>query len=280
VQRAEWGVRLAKSNTGQGVVRSSEIQNAEAGVAQAKAGIAQAQSARNTATAAIAQASAGIQSAQATIRSATAAAQLARDNVTKTAIPSPIAGIIATRRAEVGQMAAPGGTLLTVVALNNMFFEAQVSETAFTLLRPGMPVEVTVDAQAGKSFGGRVARLYPTGDANSRAFRVRVEVPNASGTLRPGMFARGTVVLEQRRGVVVSKDAVVEDESGQRVVYVVGADKKATKRPVKIGVQTTTTTEILEGVEQGEFVITTGQGGVKNGTPVSVQEEKKRVAEG
>jgi multidrug efflux pump subunit AcrA (membrane-fusion protein) len=266
VQRAEWGLKLAKSNTGQKNVRSQEIESAQAAVAQARAGVAQAESALTTATSSIAQASAGMQASQ-------SALNLANDQQGKATIVAPISGLISARRAEVGQIAAPGSPLLTIVALNTVFFEAQVPDTAFSGLQVGMPVEVSVDALANKAFSGRIAKLYPNGNATSRTFTVRIEVPNSAGTLRPGMFARGSVIASQRQGVLVAKDALVTDEKGAFLVFVAEGDK-AVKRPVKLGFENGPNIEIREGVKSGEKVVVVGQNGLKDGGKIAVQEAK------
>ena len=258
VARAESGLRLAKSNTQQNDVRKDDIKAAQAGVSQAKAALGQAQAGLSSAQAQLAQARAGLASAQ--------------QQVANTRIYSPIDGIVSKRAAEVGQLAGPSSPLLTVVALDMVFFEAQVPETEIEKVKLGMPVEVKVDALPGKSFAGQVDKLYPTGSTASRNFVVRVAVPNLARSLRPGMFARGSVVLERRRGVVVSKDALVKSEDGAFAVYVAKGNL-AEQRKVTLGVTTAETAEIRSGVSAGEQVIVVGQTALRDGATIRVVTE-------
>lgn len=256
VSRAEWALKLAKSNTQQVDVRKDDIKAARAGVAQAKAALGQAE--------------AGLASAQAQLASAL-------QQVSNTKVYAPMDGIVARRTAEIGQLAGPSAPLLTVVALDTVFFEAQVPETEISSVRVGMPVAVSLDAQPGRTFDGAVAKLYPTGSTSSRTFTVRVEVPNAARTLRPGMFARGTVVLEKRHGIVISKDALVKTEDGAFAVFVVTGDV-AQQRKVTLGVSTAETIEIRGGIKTGDAVVVTGQNGLTEGKKVRVVTENKQTA--
>ena len=255
VARAEWAVRLANSNTQQVDVRQDDIKAAQAGVTQAKAAMSQANASLASAQAQLAQARAGLASAQ--------------QQVANTNIYSSLDGIVAKRSAEVGQLAGPSTSLLTIVALDTVYFEAQVPETQIAQVKLGMPVTVAIDALPAKSFTGRVAKLYPTGSTSSRTFIVRVEVANTSRTLRPGMFARGSVVLEKRRGVVVPKDALVKSDEGDFALFVVKAGI-AQQRKVTLGVITAETAEIREGVQAGEQIVVTGQNSLSDGKKVRV----------
>jgi RND family efflux transporter MFP subunit len=255
VSRAEWGLRLAKANTKQTDVRKDEVAAAAAALSQAEATLAQSQ--------------AGVAQARANVLAA-------RQRVADGTVTSPIDGIIAKRSAEPGQMASPGATALTVVALDSVFFEAQVPEVELSGVRLGMPVEVRLDAYKGRTFPGRIARLYPSGSTSSRSFAVRVAIPNESGALRPGMFARGAVIQERRSGVVVPKDALVRTDSGP-VVFVADGTK-AVKRPIESGLSSAQTLEVKKGVVDGERIVVTGQSGLRDGAPIKIIDTQTAAA--
>lgn len=265
VSRAEFGLKLANANRQQLQVRRDDVKAAQAGVAQAKAAVGQAR--------------AGLSSAQATLSSAQSQLASAQLQVANCTVVSPIDGIIAKRSAEVGQLVGPTAAALTIVTLDTVFFEAQVPETDIGNVKIGMTVSVSVDAVAGKTFEGTVAKLYPTGSTSSRAFVVRVSVPNPARTLRPGMFARGSVVLEKRRGVVVPKDAIVATEDGKLALFV-AKNGKAERRIVTVGVQTAEISEILTGVASGEPIIVVGQGGLADGAAIKVVGDPTQTAKG
>ena len=201
-------------------------------------------------------------------------------------VKSPIDGIISSRSVEIGGLAGPGaasfgsggasstgsGAVMQIVALNTVYYQADVPETDIGSVHRGGAVNVGVDAFPGKSFTGTVGDIFPTASTTSRTFTVRVTIPNASQLLRPGMYARGNVVAAKRSGVVVPKDAVVTNaDNTKSAVYVVGDDGKAIRRAVKVGIQTRTTSEILLGVQAGDQVIVSGQDGLADGAAVRVE---------
>ena len=233
--RAQAALRLARANTQNNAVRQDDIRNTQALVAQADAQVA-----------------------------------AVRQQISDASIVSPVDGVIAVRQTEPGQLAAPGTSVMQIVRLQNVYFEAQVPETDIASVAPGKPVSVTVDAYPGKAFAGRVGKVYPTASTSSRTFRVRIEVPNSSGRLRPGMFAQGSVAAEQRTGVVVPKDAVVSDGENE-VVYVAQSDNTARKHNVEVGIQTDTTAEIRAGLSAGSTVIVAGQNGLRDGAAITVK---------
>ena len=235
--RAQAALRLARANVQNNQVREDDIRNAQALVAQADAQVA-----------------------------------AVRQQIMDASIVSPIDGIIAARQTEPGQLAAPGTSVLQIVRLQNVYFEAQVPETDISSVSSGKPVTVTVDAYPGQKFEGRVAKVYPTASTSSRTFRVRVEVPNTSGRLRPGLFAQGSVAAETRQGIVVPKDAVVSDGEND-VVYTV-ENNVAKKHTVEVGIQTDTTAEIRSGVRDGDTVIVAGQNALRDGAKVAIKQNE------
>jgi HlyD family secretion protein len=256
VARAEWAVRLARANTKQNDVRKDDIAGSEASLSQARASLAQSQ--------------AGVAQARANVRAA-------RQRVDDGVVTAPIDGVISKRAAEPGQMASPGATALTLVALDSVFFEAQVPETDLAAVRLGLPVDVSLDAYRGRTFAGRIAKLYPAGSTSSRSFVVRVAIPNESGALRPGMFARGRIVQERRSGVVVPKDAIVRTDSGP-VVFVVEGNR-AMRRAIEPGLSTAEVLEVKKGVGVGDRIVVTGQTGLRDGMPIQIIEPKTQTAE-
>ncbi|GAB4457004.1 MAG: efflux RND transporter periplasmic adaptor subunit [Armatimonadaceae bacterium] len=267
--------------------REENVQNAEAALARAKSALRLAQANQDqikvrqddvrAAEAALNQARAEVQAARAAVaqnRAAVAAAQLL---LADTTIRSPIDGVISDRLVEPGQVVGPTATVMRLVALDTVFFEAQVPETELSSLEPGMPVNVTTDAFAGKTFPGKIARIYPTGDTGSRTVVVRVEISNPNKMLRPGLFARGAVVTQERQGVVVPRDAVVTSE-GETVIFVAEDGTRAVRRPVRLGIATADSVEILSGISEGESVITAGQGVLTDGAPIKVEGDSRQTA--
>lgn len=256
VDRAQVALRLAKANTLQNNVRKDDIEAAQAALSQSRASLAQAR--------------AGVSQARANVVAA-------RQKVADGTVYAPIDGVISNRGAEPGQMGSPSAAALTLISLDSVFFEAQIPETDLSGVRLGMPVEVSLDAYKGRTFNGKVAKFYPSGSTSSRSFAVRIAIPNESGALRPGMFARGQVVQERRQGVVVPKDALVRTDNGP--VVFVAEGNKAVRRPIETGLSTAELLEIKKGVSAGDKIIVTGQTGLRDGAPIKIVEATPQTAE-
>lgn len=209
-----------------------------------------------------------IKEAQAGVASAEAALTSAKQALSDAFIRSPIAGRVSLRNTEPGNQAATGTTLMEIVALDTVYFEATVSEMDLHSIKLGQPVSVTVDALPDRVFMGRVIKMLPTADPSSRQFTVWVSVPNGKGELKPGMFARGKIQIARHANVViVSKDAVVENGDKNSVFKVV--DGKAQQVQVTTGFSTRSEVEVDSGIHAGDVVVTVGQDKLSDGVRVS-----------
>lgn len=233
---------------------------------------------------AVRQAKAAVQQQQATLA-------FNQQQVANAFIKSPINGIVAAREVEPGQVASPGTNLMRIVGLGSVYYEPTISETDFASTGVGNSVTVQVDALPGKKYQGKVSAVYPAASATNRVFSLRVTVSNPNNELRPGMFARGSIITRVARNVpVVPATALVplasqqgfqsnqsSDEpiasgtqtSAQQVV-VLGPNNTAQPRPVKIGIQNQQQAQITSGLQPGENIIIVGQQGLKKGDKLTV----------
>ena len=148
-----------------------------------------------------------------------------------------------------------------------------ISESDYSKVGKGDSVEITADAIPGKTFYGKITRIYPTIDPATRTFTVEVVVPNNYSTLRPGMFARVTVNFGTNRNVVIPDVAVVKQQgSGERFVYILNEDGTVSYQKVELGRRMGAEYEVLSGIADGARVVTGGQIRLKDGIKVSVNE--------
>jgi RND family efflux transporter MFP subunit len=117
----------------------------------------------------------------------------------QTRIYSPIAGLVARRLMDTGAMVNSGTPLATVVSVSPMIIDAKASERDISRIRRGVPVTVTVDSLPGERFTGRVMRISPLLDAQTRNGLVEIEIPNRGGMLKGEMFARVELDLGSAR---------------------------------------------------------------------------------
>ena len=188
-----------------------------------------------------------------------------------TILRSPITGFVTARKFDRGDMFSMGSPIFTVQQVVPVKLLVGISESEYTKVKKGDAVTLTVDALPGKTFKGRVERLYPTVDAATHTFKVEVTVPNKDKVLRPGMYARVTVNFGAQRHVVIPDQSVVRMEgTGQRFVYLLQQDSTVRFVPVTLGRHLGSTYEILEGLQDGDIVVTKGQSALKDGVGVNV----------
>jgi len=197
----------------------------------------------------------------------------AEERLSYTVIRSPLTGVVYERHVEPGEITSTGGgdPLLRLADLSTVYYEATVPERVALRVKPGQRVDVIVQGNGDRSVEGEVERLVPVANPNSRDFLMRVNLVAAAGVTKPGMFARGAVIVEESAGVVVvPKDALVE-RGGKLLAFVV-AEGKAEQREVTAGISDVERVEIVSGITAGEQVVVVGVQGLQDGDPVEVRE--------
>ena len=186
-----------------------------------------------------------------------------------TTLRSPITGVITARNYDNGDMV--GGTPIFVVQrINPVKIMINVSESLYTNLKRGMPVEVEFDALPDQKFTAKVSRITPSVDASTRTFPVELAMVNDHEIVKPGMYARATLNYGTRESVVVPDQAVVKlMGSGDRFVYIY-ENGKVKYQKVELGRRFDNKYEILSGVESGAQVVIAGQSALKDGIEVEI----------
>ncbi len=221
-----------------------------------------------------------LQSATAAMASAESAQAAAQAQISglairlgETRITSPIDGAIAARRLDPGALVGlPGGVaIVTVVRTDRLRVFISLNEYDAAGVGLGKDAHVELDALPGRTFPGKVVRLAPSFDPLTRTLEAEVQLPNPLGELRPGMYGRGSIVLEIRpKRPVVSVNAV-QISSGKKYVFVLhGA--KVERRTIVAGadVDMGDALEIRSGLQVGEEVVTAGADGLSDGSTVRV----------
>ena len=188
-----------------------------------------------------------------------------------TILRSPVSGVITARNYDQGDMYG-GSPIYVVEQITPVKLYVGISEMDYTRVKKNDTVTLTADALPGKTFTGRIARIYPTIDAATHTFTAEVNVANRDRLLRPGMYARVTVNFGSNHSIVVPDDCVVKQQgSGVRSVFVLQADNTVKEIVVTLGRHFGTEYEILSGVAEGDKVVVKGQASLKNGSKVNVQ---------
>jgi RND family efflux transporter MFP subunit len=184
-----------------------------------------------------------------------------------TIIRSPVTGFVGQRFLDVGGFASTNQPIFSVVDIRLVRLVANLVERDVKRVQAGTPAVVEVDAFPGETFTGRVGRVAPVFDPQTRTAQMEIEVPNPRGRLKPGMYARVALrVGDKASALAVPRNAVL-DRDGARGVFVVDG-QSARYRKVETGIQNPVLVEIVAGLREGEQVVTTGAGALQDGDTV------------
>jgi len=176
-------------------------------------------------------------------------------------VPSPISGRVVARNAAPGFLTQPGNAPapFQVADLSTMWMLANVIETDAPAYKVGQEVEVRVPAYPDTLFKGHVTTVGSMIDPNSHRQLVRSEIEDPQHLLRSGMFASFVIrVGDPVRSLAVPAAGVVREGDGTMTVWVTGDSRRFVKRTVKVGLQQDGWSQILEGLQPGETVVTDG----------------------
>jgi membrane fusion protein, multidrug efflux system len=187
-----------------------------------------------------------------------------RINLGNMIITSPVNGFVSRRVVDPGAFVSQNAPIVDVVDITNVRLVANIVEKDLKELQTGDSTKVEVDAFPGEEFMGRIARVSPVLDPATRTAPIEIEIPNPGYRLKPGMYARVSITTDtQKDALVVPADAVV-DLGGRRGVFT-PLNESAVFRALQIGTEAGQIVEILGGLAEGDVVITTGAGALRDG---------------
>jgi len=168
---------------------------------------------------------------------------------------SQVDGVVMEKTAVGGMHVAAGQALYRIADLSTVWVEADLYETEAPRARVGQRATITLDAYPGERFTGRVIYIYPYIDEQNRTNKVRYELANRGGRLKPGMFANVEMTAAGRAAVVIPLNALL-DSGREQIVFVGQGDGYFEPRHVKAGRRLGDEVEILDGIKEGELVAT------------------------
>ncbi|HSG46878.1 MAG TPA: efflux RND transporter periplasmic adaptor subunit [Longimicrobiales bacterium] len=177
-----------------------------------------------------------------------------RRSVTMTA---PASGMVVEKSVVEGDRIMPGMVLYRIADLSRIWVEVDVFEKDLGLVREGQAAEVRFEAFPAETFTARVTYIYPTVSLESRTGRVRLELANPLGRLRPGMYAQVTLASPAGDATVVIPRSALLETGERALVFVEGADGSLEPREVVPGRTAGREVEILGGLQAGERVVST-----------------------
>jgi len=187
-----------------------------------------------------------------------------------TTIEAPFDAVVVERMVKLADNVTPNQQLFRISDFDPLLCKIQVPEKELPRLHKGQPAYLTVEAWPKERFPAKVLRVSPVVDAATGTVRVTLEV-NARDRLRPGMFASVFLEADRRDDALTIPKSALSLESLGDTVYTVNGDVAA-RKPITLGYEEADIVEVRSGLEEGDLVITVGQDGLSDGTPIRILE--------
>lgn len=208
--------------------------------------------------------------AEAKLRFDQAQIDVARSALEKSSIIAPFDGVLGLRIVSVGAYVIPGQDIVNLESIDLMKVDFRVPEIYLAAVREGQTVNVVADAFPGKSFPGAVYAINPLLDEVGRSIVIRARVGNTDHVLRPGLFVRLQLKIDEVEGALLVPEEALVPRGNDVLLYRI-IDGKAVQTPVKTGKRRKGEVEITEGLTAEDSVVTAGQMKLRGAqTPVTV----------
>src|ERR1044072_666805 len=172
-------------------------------------------------------------------------------------LTSPIDGIVVGRNATVGASVGTDANVFKIIDLSRVWIDADVFEKDLPRVRTGQDVKLTVTAFPQSTFSGKVILINSVVDPDTRTVKVRTEVANPDGRLKPDMFANVQIVTDVNRAAISIPQSAVLNDEGKTIVFVAEGNGYK-KRQVQAGIQNNDRVEIVDGLTAGDKVVVKG----------------------
>ena len=278
LELAQSNVQRMRSLKTQGAVAQQDLDAAETQARVAQSQLIQAQAAYDSAKQnwnimTVGARQEDIQQARAQLAQAEAGLAMVREQLRESTISAPFDGTIIQRNVEPGEVVSSVGgptqsPLFVLSQVDDVYVEFIVPAQHRSELQHGQVAQMAVDGLPGRTFEGRVEEIRPAADVANRSFGVKVRVPNPQGTLRPGMFARGAIVVAVRPGVLsIPEQAILTATSGPIVFVERGG--RAVRQSVTLGERQDGLVEVTSGLADGDRVVVQGQDGLTDNQAIT-----------
>jgi membrane fusion protein (multidrug efflux system) len=203
----------------------------------------------------------------ANLKVAEANVQLAEAKRDKARIRAPFPGVIGIRKVSVGDYVKEGQDLVTLEDTSALKVDFRVPEVLLARVGKNQSLELTTEAVPGRRFAANVFAIDPVVDENGRALYLRARLKNEEGKLRPGMFVRVQLLLDERKNAMMVPEEALVPVGDEQFVFRV-TDGKAERVKVRTGLRRGGNVEVRDGLAPGDTVVTAGQIKLRDGVAV------------
>lgn len=211
-----------------------------------------------------------VSQAEASKKQAEASLKNAEKQLSNTNVKAEIDGIIASSNVTEGMMVSTGNPVMSIVNVDKVKLVFQVSDNYINKLKVGAKAYIEIESLNNKVFEGTVSNIAPSANKETLLYPVEVYIDNADKSIRPGMFAKVRLVVEEKTNVISLPLDTVLERNGEKFVFVVGENNTAVRKTVKTGIENDKRVEITEGLKVGDIVVTSGQDFLSDGSKVEL----------
>lgn len=190
---------------------------------------------------------------------------------------APFSGVVTAKRLNEGEvfLLAPGGvgapTIVSLMQINPLKLILNVSESNLKDVKLNQTVEIKSDIFPDESFRGTISRINPAINPSSRTFEVEVKIPNPNETLKPGMYVRAKILIGKTEGIIVNRSAALKQLGSTAYYGFIVKDNTAKRVELTLGKEFDSLVEITSGLNEGDYLVTRGQGLLKDGSKVEIK---------
>lgn len=208
--------------------------------------------------------------AENTYRVMAAMAEGARIDLEKTELRAPFDGYLGLKEVSPGAYIKPGQDIVTLDNISPIYVDFMINEKHVDVLAVGQEVQVDVDGFSQNDYVATIESIEPSADAVGHTIRVRAELSNVTGELRPGFFAKVKIVESKDMSSVIVPEAAIQNSGNIEFVYTV-VDGVAKAAPVAVSGRNGRVARIARGLRPGQVIVTSGQQRIGDGVAVFVR---------
>ncbi len=211
---------------------------------------------------------AGIETAKASVAAQNVTIENLKDNLNNTIIKAPISGVISEKSINIGQMVSQGSALAKINDISSVYATIQVPQEKINTIKVGQAAEVTVEG-SDKKVNGTVKNIDLAADTSTRVFNCKIEIDNSDKSLYPGVFAKVSLITEEKTKIITVPINVLVGSEGDYSVFI-NDNGTARKQKVTIGETDENNVEITSGIKDGDQIICSNTSTLQDGNKVEV----------
>ena len=197
--------------------------------------------------------------------------------LTNTQFRAPFSGVVTAKRLNDGEvfLLAPGGagapTIVSMMQINPLKLILNVSESNLKDVKLNQTVEIKSDIFPNEVYKGNISRINPAVNPASRTFEVEVRIPNPNEKLKPGMYVRARILIGKSEGIIVNRSSALKQLGSTAYYGFIVKDNVAKRVELTLGKEFDSQVEITSGLNEGDYLVTRGQGLLKDGSKVEIK---------